>query len=144
MRVELGEYIRRIMIVFLFIVFNIFIIDYEVFISGEWFLWQVKVFQIEVEMYKVVVFDVVVLMLDIVCYEVFLYIWLVEYKFLVLCGFFGFGKIMIFFSVFWVLFDMEVVGFNFFSVIILELFLKIFDYYCEYRCIFNGVVLVFV
>lgn len=55
-----------------------------------------------------VVLDIVVLIVDIVRYEVFLYIWLVEYKLMVFCGFFGSGKIMIFFSVLRVLFDMEV------------------------------------
>lgn len=77
-------------------------------IFGEWILWIFKVLVVEVEIYKVVVFDVVIFIVDTVRYEVLLYIWLVEYKFLVLCGFSGLGKIMILFSVFRFLFDMEV------------------------------------
>lgn len=77
-------------------------------IFGEWILWIFKVLVVEVEIYKVVVFDVVIFIVDTVRYEVLLYIWLVEYKFLVLCGFLGLGKIMILFSVFRFLFDMEV------------------------------------
>lgn len=50
-------------------------------------------------MYVIILVDVVIFIIDIVCYEEVLYSWLVEYKFFIFCGFFGFGKIMILFSV---------------------------------------------
>lgn len=106
---------------------NLFI-DFDVLLfKVEWIFWQNQVFIIEVNIYLVMQMDVVIFMLDIVCYEDVFYLWFVEYKFLLLCGFFGFGKIMMLFSVFCKFFNMEVVGFNFFSVMMFDLLIKMFE-----------------